>query len=78
LYLYDIAADPGETKELSAAMPEKTKELQDKLHQWQKSVGAQPMQLNPDFNEKKETGVLRIRKGMIDFFFHRIYRSLEK
>ncbi|NMB81529.1 MAG: sulfatase, partial [Ignavibacteria bacterium] len=39
--LYDVENDIGETKELSDQMPEKTKELWDKLKAWRKKVNAQ-------------------------------------
>jgi arylsulfatase A len=61
--LFDLVADPGETKDLSAAMPQKAKEMQDKLHQWQKNVGAQCMQLNPGFDEKKRDWRFKDKKG---------------
>jgi arylsulfatase A-like enzyme len=39
--LYDLKNDPFETKDLAPTKPEKKRELLDKLHAWQKSVGAQ-------------------------------------
>ncbi len=38
--LYDLAADLGETQDLSAVMPEKSNELLALLRAWQKGVGA--------------------------------------
>ncbi|RXP44533.1 DUF4976 domain-containing protein [Lutibacter sp. HS1-25] len=38
--LYNIAKDPGETKNLAASMPEKTKELTKLIQDWRKEVNA--------------------------------------
>ncbi|NLH98617.1 MAG: sulfatase [Chthonomonadales bacterium] len=38
--LYDLAADPGETDDLSVRRPEDTRRLRDKLATWRKEVGA--------------------------------------
>jgi arylsulfatase A-like enzyme len=38
--LYDLSSDLGETTNLADKRPEDTKHLLDKLHQWQKEVGA--------------------------------------
>jgi arylsulfatase A-like enzyme len=38
--LYNLREDPGEERDLSNAMPEKTRELRERLHAWQKSVQA--------------------------------------
>lgn len=46
--LYDLREDIGETRDLAAAMPEKARELQKKLHGWRESVGAQMPTPNPD------------------------------
>ncbi len=40
LELYDLKNDIGESKNLAAAMPDKAKELHDKLLAWRKEVGA--------------------------------------
>ena len=61
--LFDITKDPGETNDLADTMPDKAKELQDKLHQWQKNVGAQSMTLNPHFDEKKRDWRFSDKKG---------------
>jgi len=39
--LYDLAADPGESKDLAAQSPDKAKQLRDALAAWRKRVGAQ-------------------------------------
>ncbi len=41
LELYDLEADPGETNDLSAELPEILEELKTELHQWREDVGAQ-------------------------------------
>ena len=38
--LYDLEKDLGEMTELSRVNPQKTRELLEKLHAWQKHVGA--------------------------------------
>jgi arylsulfatase A-like enzyme len=45
--LYDLAEDLGESKDLSQAKPEVTKELLARLHAWKKEVRAEPMLPNP-------------------------------
>jgi arylsulfatase A-like enzyme len=40
LQLFDLGADVGETKDLSADMPEKTRSLHERLKAWRTSVGA--------------------------------------
>jgi arylsulfatase A-like enzyme len=47
LELYNLKDDLGETTDLSARMPEKTKELRAKLAAWRKSVGAPMPTANP-------------------------------
>jgi arylsulfatase A-like enzyme len=61
--LFDLSNDPGESKDLSAEMPEKAKELQDKLHIWQTSVGARIMTINPEYDEKKRDWRFKDRRG---------------
>jgi arylsulfatase A-like enzyme len=38
--LYDLKSDPGEREDLSERNPDKTRQLLDKLHTWQKRMGA--------------------------------------
>lgn len=61
--LYDLSKDPGENHDLALAMPAKAKELQEKLHQWQKEVDAQPMQVNPAFDISKRDWRFKDKKG---------------
>lgn len=49
LELFDLEKDPGESHNLTSEMPEKTRELFEKLKAWRKDVGAQEMELNPDY-----------------------------
>ncbi len=53
--LYNLANDLGEQKNLAEKMPGKAKELQDKLHAWQKEIGAKMPLPNPNFKEKKKS-----------------------
>jgi len=46
--LYDLAADPGEQKDLAAAQPERAEELRKRLADWRAAVGAQMPLPNPD------------------------------
>ncbi len=45
--LFDLQSDPGETRDLSASEPARTRELLEQLHAWQKSVNAQVPGPNP-------------------------------
>lgn len=49
--LYNLKDDPSEKNDLSETMPEKTREMLDKLHAWQKDLNAQMPKLNPDYVE---------------------------
>jgi arylsulfatase A-like enzyme len=51
--LYDLKNDIGETKDLAKEMPEKAAALRDKLHAWQKGVGAQMPIPNPKYDPTK-------------------------
>ncbi len=55
LELYDLTSDPGERKNLSDAMPEKTAELHEQLVQWRERTGAPvPTRKNPRFDPQFE------------------------
>jgi uncharacterized sulfatase len=41
--LYDLMSDPGESRDLSASMKDKTAELKSELEAWRDQVGAQMM-----------------------------------
>jgi arylsulfatase A-like enzyme len=46
--LYNLREDIGETRDLAAALPDKTKELRARLHAWRREVGAQMPAPNPN------------------------------
>jgi arylsulfatase A-like enzyme len=46
--LYDLAADPGEARDLAAAQPERVREMKKLLEDWRTAVGAQMPSPNPD------------------------------
>jgi arylsulfatase A-like enzyme len=48
--LYNLAEDLGEKNNLAEKMPEKTEEMLQLLHSWQKEVGAEGMDPNPNFD----------------------------
>jgi arylsulfatase A-like enzyme len=48
--LYDLSADPGETRDLSSEYPEKAEELSAMLHRWQSEVDAEGMDPNPGWD----------------------------
>ena len=48
--LFNLAHDPGETKNLAASEPARAADLRDKLHAWRASVGARMPVPNPDFD----------------------------
>ena len=50
LELFDLAKDPGETRDLAAAEPARVAALRGKLEAWRRSVGAEPTKANPNFN----------------------------
>ena len=49
--LYNLATDIGESDDLSEQQPDVTNKLRNKLAAWQKKIGAQMPQLNPDYQE---------------------------
>ncbi len=51
--LYDLATDPGERLDLAAERPEMARSLAERLHVWQKRVGAGMPRPNPDFDPSK-------------------------
>jgi len=55
LRLYDIAKDPGERMDLATKMPDKTKELNQRLTEYLTSVDAQMPQPNPSYDPNKPT-----------------------
>ncbi|MCC6698792.1 MAG: sulfatase [Candidatus Hydrogenedentes bacterium] len=50
LALFDLEADPGERNNLAPAMPDKARDLYEKLRAWRKSVNAQVMDRNDHYD----------------------------
>ena len=50
LELYRLSDDPGETRDLAAAEPDRVAALRGRLEAWRRSVGAEPLRPNPDFD----------------------------
>lgn len=50
LELYDLAADPGERRDLAAEQPARAREMRARLDAWRTSVGAQRNEPNPDYD----------------------------
>jgi arylsulfatase A-like enzyme len=48
--LYDLARDPGETRDLASTEPSRARDLREQLAAWRRSVGAQTNDLNPSFD----------------------------
>jgi arylsulfatase A-like enzyme len=49
LELYDLKADPGETRNLAVDQPRRVEEMRDLLAEWRRSVEARIPQPNPDY-----------------------------
>ncbi len=60
--LYDLKRDIGEATDLADKRLEKAQELRDRLHAWQRNVGAQMPIPNPDYDPKRATTVGRGNK----------------
>ena len=56
LELFDLKADPSESKNLAVVNPEKASELLAKLKAWRVSVDAQMMTPNPNYDPSKKAG----------------------
>lgn len=52
--LYDLEADPGESRDMAARMPERVETLRGMLRQWRSAVGAAPPAPNPDHRPERE------------------------
>ena len=51
--LYNLREDIRESNDLSKRLPDKVKELRDRLHAWRKEVGAQMPAPNPRYDATK-------------------------
>ncbi len=51
--LYNLREDIGEQHNLASEMPEKVKELRNRLHDWRKQVGAQMPSRNPKYDPSR-------------------------
>lgn len=60
--LYNLKADPGESKDQAAAMPDKAKELRAKLAAWRTNVGAQLPTPNPHYDPQRAAEPERKKK----------------
>lgn len=56
--LFDLADDPGETRNLAELQPSCRDELLQSLRAWRRSVNAQEMRLNPEYDPAKPTRLL--------------------
>lgn len=62
LELYNLREDIGESKDLSASMPEKTNELHAMMQTWRREIGAPvPKEPNPRFDAKAEAQAIQKR-----------------
>src|SRR4051812_13478821 len=60
--LYNLKDDIGEKHNLAEQMPEKVKELRDRLHEWQQEVGAQIPPRNPAYDPSRPEYVPKAKK----------------
>ncbi len=51
--LYNLTEDIGESIDLAGEMPDLADRLRNKLHNWKKSIDAQEMKVNPNYDPKK-------------------------
>jgi arylsulfatase A len=63
LKLFNIAQDPGERRDLSREMPEKTKELNERLHDYLVAMNAQMPKPNPNYDPSRSSETTRERGG---------------
>lgn len=63
LELFDLDADPGETTDLAAKVPDETARLHKLLQEWQREVGAKFPIKNPNFNPDRPNGREAKRPG---------------
>jgi arylsulfatase A-like enzyme len=56
--LFDLAADPGETRDLATARPQRCAELLQQLREWRRAVQAQEMRVNPGYDPTAPTQLI--------------------
>ncbi len=57
--LFNLANDPGETKDLAGIEPKKASQMQKMIQNWRRSVNAQMPTYNEEYNRHEPTGVKR-------------------
>jgi arylsulfatase A len=57
--LYDLSRDVGETQDLSGQLPDKARELRERLEDWRKGVGAQLPTPNPNYDPTRPQHIPR-------------------
>jgi arylsulfatase A-like enzyme len=53
LELYNLAEDPGEASDIVDLLPEKAREMREKLAEWRKEVGAREAEPNPEYDANR-------------------------
>lgn len=54
LELYNLADDVGESKNVALTLPDKTRELHEKMKEWRRSLQAPvPTRANPEYDPRK-------------------------
>jgi hypothetical protein len=66
LELYNLRDDIGEQKNLASAMPDKAKELHEKMLAWRQSVGAKMPEKNTDIKPVEKKGKGKGKKKLSD------------
>jgi len=62
LELYNLREDIGETNNLAEKMPEKTRQLHQRLDQWRRQLGAPiPAEPNPEYDAEAEAAAIEAR-----------------
>jgi arylsulfatase A-like enzyme len=63
LELYDLRDDVGETTNLASRMPEKTRQLLERLQRWRDRIGAPvPVEPNPEYDAEAEAAAVKQRQ----------------
>lgn len=66
LELYNLRTDIGETTNLAAKNPEKTRELLGRLERWRREIGAPvPREPNPAYDARAEAKAIEARRGAV-------------